>query len=81
MNVSQKGLEELGGDLPEGDVRALGVHPLGSLAEGMEWIGERVSGDFSYAVVPYANAVSATVDHRASAERSDRFLRQSTDVA
>ncbi len=42
---------------------------------------ERVSGDFSYAVVPYANAVSATVDHTASAEPRDRFLGRSTDVA
>ena len=67
--------------LPDDVVRALGLSPLRSLAEGTEWIRERVSGDFSYAVVPYANAVSATVDHGASAERSDRFLRQSADVA
>jgi nickel-dependent lactate racemase len=67
--------------LPEDEVRALGVHPLGSLAEGMEWIGERVSGDFSYAVVPHANAVAATVEHKTPAELRERFLGQSTDVA
>ena len=68
--------------LPEDDVRALGVHPLGSLAEGIEWIRERVSGDFSYAVVPYANAVSATVGYKTPAALlRERFLRQSTDVA
>jgi lactate racemase len=67
--------------LPEDAVRALGLRPLRSLAEGIEWIRERVSGDFSYAVVPYANAVSATVDQKTPAERSDRFLGRSTDVA
>jgi nickel-dependent lactate racemase len=68
--------------LPEDEVRALGVHPLGSLAEGIEWIGERVSGDFSCAVVPHANAVAATVEHKTPAELlRERSLRQSTDVA
>ena len=67
--------------LPEDAVRALGLRPLRSLTEGLEWIRERVSGDFSYAVVPYANAVSATVDQMMPAERSDRLLGRSTDVA
>ena len=67
--------------LPDDVVRTLGLHPLRSLTEGIEWIRGRVSGDFTYAVVPYANAVSATLHHRASAEPRDRFLRQSTDIA
>ncbi len=67
--------------LPDDVVRTLGLHPLHSLTEGIEWIRERVSGDFSYAVVPYANVMSATVAHKAPAELPERLLRESTDVA
>ncbi len=67
--------------LPDDAVRALGLHPLRSLTEGTEWILDRFSGDFSYAVVPFANVMSATVAHKAPAELPGRLLRESTDVA
>jgi len=67
--------------LPDDVVRALGLRPLRSLTEGIEWIRDRFSGDFSYAVVPYANVMSATVAHKAPAELPERLLRESTDVA
>jgi nickel-dependent lactate racemase len=68
-------------DLPDDAVRTLGLHPVGSLAEGTEWIRDRVTGDFSYAVVPHANAVAATVDHKAPAELLERYPGEATDVA
>jgi nickel-dependent lactate racemase len=67
--------------IPDDVVHALGLHPLRSLTEGIEWIRDRVSGDFSYAVVPYANVMSATVAHKAPGELPERLLRESTDVA
>jgi len=67
--------------LPDDAVHALGLHPLRSLTEGIEWIRDRVSGDFSYAVVPYANVMSATVAHKARADLPERLLRESTDIA
>jgi lactate racemase len=67
-------------DLPDDDVRTLGLHPLHSLTEGTEWIRDRVTGEFSYAVVPYANAVAATVAHKEPAELPERFPGES-DVA
>ena len=68
-------------NLPDDAVRTLGLHPLHSLTEGTEWIRDRVTGDVSYAVVPYANAVSATVSHKAPAELPERFPGEATDVA
>jgi hypothetical protein len=50
--------------LPDDVVRTLGLHPLRSLTDGIEWIRDRVAGDFSYAVAPYANVMSAAVDHQ-----------------
>jgi lactate racemase len=66
--------------LPDDDVRALGLHPVRSLRDGIEWIRDRVSSDFSYAVVPHANVISATVDHKTPAEPRERLQRHSTDV-
>ena len=68
-------------DLPDDAVRTLGLHPVGSLTEGTEWVRDRVTGDFSYAVVPHANAVAATVDHKAPAELPERNPGEATDVA
>ena len=61
--------------LPEDEVRALGLHPVGSLAEGVEWVRDRVDGDFSYAVVPHANVISATVAQEAAAQLPEPLLR------
>lgn len=43
-------------------VRGLGLEPVSSLQEGISWIRERFPGDFSYAVVPYANVMCAAVN-------------------
>jgi lactate racemase len=60
--------------LPDDALHGLGLHPVRSLTEGIGWIGDRVSGDFSYAVVPYANVMSATVAHKAPAELHEQLL-------
>ena len=48
--------------LPPAAVSKLGLHPVGSLDEGLQWLLDRFSGDFTYAVVPYANVMCATID-------------------
>lgn len=47
--------------LPAQDVRAMGFHPVSSLGEGLDWLGERLGPGFSYCVVPHANVTCATV--------------------
>jgi hypothetical protein len=66
-NLTRRADVALWSALPDDAVHALGLHPLGSLTEGVEWIHDRVSGDFSYAVVPYANVMSATVANKVPA--------------
>jgi nickel-dependent lactate racemase len=48
--------------LPPEVVRKLGLHPVASLDEGLQWLLERFAGDFTYAVVPHANVMCATID-------------------
>ncbi|HEY7614599.1 MAG TPA: nickel-dependent lactate racemase [Gemmatimonadales bacterium] len=43
-------------------VSKLGMHPVASLEKGLEWLLGRFAGDFTYAVVPYANVMCATID-------------------
>jgi hypothetical protein len=47
--------------LPPDAVRRLGFHPVGSIEEGAGWLGDRFRGDFSYAVVPFANVTCASI--------------------
>lgn len=47
--------------LPEADVRAMGFHPVTSLAEGLDWLRDRLGAGFSYVVAPHANVTCATV--------------------
>jgi hypothetical protein len=43
-------------------VTKLGLHPVGSLDEGLRWLLDRFSSDFTYAVVPHANVMCAMLD-------------------
>ena len=45
--------------LPREVVAKLGLHPVSSLQEGLRWLLEKFEGDFTYAVVPYANVMCA----------------------
>jgi nickel-dependent lactate racemase/DNA-binding NarL/FixJ family response regulator len=45
--------------LPREVVAKLGLHPVSSLEEGVRWVLEKFAGAFTYAVVPYANAMCA----------------------
>ncbi len=48
--------------LPPDVVTKLGLHPVASLDEGIRWILDRCPADFTYAVVPHANVMCATLD-------------------
>ena len=48
--------------LPPEVVSKLGLHPMASLEKGLEWVLDRFAGDFTYAVVPYANVMCAAID-------------------
>ncbi|MGH7579473.1 MAG: hypothetical protein ACREM9_04825, partial [Gemmatimonadales bacterium] len=48
--------------LPNDVVTKLGLHPVASLEEGVRWLLDRFPSDFTYAVVPHANVMCATVD-------------------
>ena len=45
--------------LPPEVVAKLGLHPVSSLEEGMRWVLGKFEGEFTYAVVPYANVMCA----------------------
>jgi nickel-dependent lactate racemase len=47
--------------LPDGEVRALGLTPVHSLAEGIDWLCGTVPDRFRYAVVPFANVTHTTL--------------------
>lgn len=47
--------------LPPDVVTRLGLHPVASLDEGLRWIQDRCPADFTYAVVPHANVMCATL--------------------
>ena len=53
-------------DLADADVRAVGLHPVHSLAEGTDWLLEMCAGDFRYAVVPFANVTYASCRQHSS---------------
>ena len=48
--------------LPPDVVGKLGLHPVASLNEGLQWLQDRFATDFTYAVVPHANVMCATLD-------------------
>jgi lactate racemase len=48
--------------LPSEVVTRLGLQPVASLEDGLGWLLERFAGDFTYAVVPHANVMCATID-------------------
>jgi nickel-dependent lactate racemase len=56
--------------LPADVVGKLGLHPVASLDEGIRWILQRFPGDFTYAVVPYANAMCAALQVPAARARA-----------
>lgn len=60
-NLVRKADVALFSSLPADVVRKLGLHPVASLEEGIQWILQRNSRDFSYVVAPYANSLCATV--------------------
>jgi nickel-dependent lactate racemase len=54
--------------LPPDTVSALGMHPVSSLEQGVEWLNRNCGRNFSYAVAPYANVISAHVAARTAQE-------------
>ena len=51
--------------LPPAAVARLGLQPVASLDEGLRWIQDRCPADFTYAVVPHANVMCATLEEAA----------------
>jgi nickel-dependent lactate racemase len=49
-------------DLPDEEVRTMGLHPVHSLEEGIDWLVASLPQDFQYAVAPFANVTCATLD-------------------
>lgn len=49
-------------DLADTDVRLLGLEPVHSLNEGVEWLQQLLPPDFRYAVVPFANVTHAGIN-------------------
>jgi nickel-dependent lactate racemase len=47
--------------LPAEVVRAMGIEPVTSLEEGMDWLLHACPGRFQYGVVPFANITHATL--------------------
>jgi lactate racemase len=43
--------------LPSEIVKKLGLHPVTSLQEGIQWLQRKFPADFSYAVIPHANTM------------------------
>jgi nickel-dependent lactate racemase len=58
-NLIRKADVMLFSKLPSDEVRALGLSPVASLAEGLQRILERFPREFTYAVAPYANVMCA----------------------
>ncbi len=52
--------------LPGDTVAGLGLSPIASIEEGIDWILQRFSGEFSYAVVPHANVMCAALSDKTS---------------
>jgi lactate racemase len=50
--------------LPPEVVTGLGLHPVSSMQEGIEWINRNLVGRYSYAVAPFANVISASTSIR-----------------
>ena len=48
--------------LPPDVVRKLGLQPVASIDEGLQWLLDRFPSEFTYAVVPHANVMCATLD-------------------
>ena len=46
--------------LPDAEVRAVGLEPVHSLAEGLDWLGRMCPGDFRCGLVPHANVTYAS---------------------
>jgi len=52
--------------LPPEQVKRMGLHPVSSIEEGLQWIRHRFPHGFTYAVVPYANGMYATIENGVS---------------
>ena len=46
-------------DLPDEEVRTMGLHPVRSLGEGLAWLAASQPPGFCCAVVPFANVTCA----------------------
>jgi lactate racemase len=58
--LTRKARVALWSDLPDAEVRAVGVEPVHSLAEGLQWLLEMCPGDFRCAFAPLANITYAS---------------------
>jgi len=47
--------------LPDKDVRTVGLEPVHSLQEGLDWLQRNLPSSFRYGVVPHANVTYATL--------------------
>jgi nickel-dependent lactate racemase len=62
--------------LPPDVVSKLGLQPVASIDEGLQWLLDRFPSEFTYAVVPHANVMCATLDGT-----PDRFTEASATLA
>lgn len=60
-NLTQKARVALWSDLPDEDVKAMGLEPVKSLHEGINWLLESCSDKFNYSIVPFANITYTTI--------------------
>ena len=67
--------------LPPTVVSTLGLHPVSSLDEGLRWLLDRLPQDFTYAVVPHANVMCATINGNAEALAQAGVASESTHRA
>lgn len=60
--LTRKAKVALWSKLPADVVRQLGLHPVSSLSEGIDWLTANFADNFSYAYVPFANVTHATLN-------------------
>jgi len=56
-------------ELPSAAVQSLGMHPVGSVAEGAQWLAEHCPKAMTCAVVPHASSMHVSVTARPSGGR------------
>lgn len=60
-SLTRRSQVALWSDLPEAHVRALGIEPVHTLNQGLEWLSQLCHKDFHCAALPFANVTHATL--------------------